>query len=76
MLTVFADADTRRLSARLGEGGASWPIEWDGKVLASRGEVLIPEDLPPGRYPLVLVAEDFAHNLSSQILDVVVMGRR
>jgi Ca-activated chloride channel family protein len=71
-LAVYADADTRHLTARLA-GGAPVFLHYCSEGAVSRGEIPIP-DLPPGRHRLVLEAEDFAHNRSSQVLLLEVQG--
>jgi Ca-activated chloride channel family protein len=74
-LTVHADADTRRISARIGDGPAI-DVTWDGKRKASFGTLRVPRDLPTGRATVTIVAEDMAHNLASAELplDVIAVG--
>ncbi len=71
-IEVRADADTRRITARLGDGPAG-EIVWDAARKRSLGEVPIPADLPTGSYLVTVTAEDVAHNVSSAqlALDVV-----
>lgn len=71
-LAVYADADTRTLTARLA-GGAPVSLRYSDDGAVSKGLLPIP-DLPPGKHRLVLEAEDFAHNRSSKILYLEVQG--
>lgn len=71
-LAVFADADTRSITARL-PGGAPVALRYQRDGHVSTGLLPIP-DLPPGRYELHLEAEDFAHNRSSQTWILEVRG--
>lgn len=71
-LAVYADQDTRRLTARLA-GGAPVELRYTADGHVSRGSVPVP-DLPPGRHRLVVEAEDFAHNRSAQVLELEVEG--
>lgn len=69
---VHADADTRRITLRLGDGPPA-DATWDPARKASRALVEVP-DLPTGSYELRAVAEDFAHNVSSETLTLTVVG--
>ena len=71
-LAVYADADTRHLTARL-EGGAPVALRYQRDGHVSTGLIPIP-DLPPGRYQLRVEAEDFAHNRSSRTWILEVRG--
>ncbi|MBI3890579.1 MAG: VWA domain-containing protein [Candidatus Wallbacteria bacterium] len=62
LLTAYADADTRRITARL-PGLAPVELRYDPKLHASTALVPLPQTLAPGAYPLRLTAEDFAHNV-------------
>jgi len=72
-LKVRADADTRRLRARLGVG---LPVSlwYDPKVKACTGEIKIPEDTATGNYKIILSAVDFAHNNSTAEITVKIIG--
>jgi len=67
-----ATASTRTLTARL-EGVAPVSLRWNPRVLASTGMLAIPADLPIGRYTLTVTAEDIAHNIGSQEVQVDVI---
>jgi Ca-activated chloride channel family protein len=69
---VQADADTRRITLRLGDGPPAEAV-WDASRKASRALVEVP-DLPTGSYELRAVAEDFAHNVSSETTTLTVVG--
>jgi Ca-activated chloride channel family protein len=69
---VQADADTRRITLRLGDGPPTEAV-WDASRKASRALVEVP-DLPTGSYELRAVAEDFAHNVSSETTTLTVVG--
>jgi Ca-activated chloride channel homolog len=69
---VQADADTRRITLRLGDGPPA-EATWDAARKASRALVEVP-DLPTGSYELRAVAEDFAHNVSSETTTLTVVG--
>jgi hypothetical protein len=44
------------------------PVElrWNEKAGYNTGRLVIPVDLPAGRYALKLTAEDFAHNIGAE----------
>jgi Ca-activated chloride channel family protein len=62
---VSASATTRTIVARM-PGVAPVNVRWNEKENANTGDLLIPPDLPAGRYTLTVIAEDFAHNIGSQ----------
>lgn len=70
-LAFYADADTRRLTARLPYTG-SIALHWDGAAQANVGYLDIPAGAPPGKNRLELYAEDFAHNVSRTFVDLEV----
>ncbi len=71
-LKVHASSSTRTLVAHL-EGGLPVSLHWNAEASASTGEVAVPGDLPPGRYRLTVTAEDIAHNIGSQEVQVEVL---
>ncbi len=70
-----ADADTRRITARLG-GGPAIDVTWDPDRKRSLGVLPIPGDTPTGSYQVTVTAEDMAHNVSSIQLPIDVGGGR
>src|SRR5205807_1711420 len=71
-LKVHASSSTRTLVAHL-EGALPVNLHWNPDAAASTGEVAVPGDLPPGRYRLTVTAEDIAHNIGSQEVQVEVL---
>jgi Ca-activated chloride channel family protein len=71
-LRVAASQGTRTVVARM-SGVTPVNLRWNQRAGANTGELLIPSDLPAGRYALTVTAEDIAHNIGSQevSLDVV-----
>ena len=71
-LKVSASQNTRTLVARL-EGAAPVSLRWDSKAAASTGQLAIPAQMIPGRYKLTVTAEDIAHNMGSQGVDIEIV---
>jgi Ca-activated chloride channel family protein len=71
-LKVAASQNTRTLVARL-EGAAPAGLRWDAKAGMNTGELQIPEQMIPGTYKLTVTAEDFAHNMGSQGVDIEIV---
>lgn len=73
ILNVKSDADTRRITARLGIG---MPVELRYKTMinASTGELKIPDFMPSGKYPITVFSEDFAHNNSTSEIIIEIIG--
>jgi len=67
-----ATASTRTLTAHL-EGAAPVSLRWSSRAGTNVGVLAIPSDLPIGRYTLTVTAEDIAHNLGSQEVQVDVI---
>jgi len=70
---VRSDADTRRIRLRLLSLG---PVEatWDSVGgQASIGYIVLPKDIAPGLHSIEIFAEDFAHNTSSEQLQVSII---
>jgi Ca-activated chloride channel family protein len=64
-IRAAASASTRTLTARI-EGVAPATLRWNARAQTNTGSLVIPKDLPVGRYTLTITAEDIAHNLGSQ----------
>lgn len=64
-IRAAASASTRTLTARA-EGIAPATLRWNAGAQTNIGAIVIPNDLPVGRYTLTITAEDIAHNLGSQ----------
>ncbi len=67
-----ASASTRTLMARL-DGAAPVSLRWNQKAGASTGDLLVPTDLPAGNYRLTVIAEDVAHNIGTQEVQIEVL---
>jgi len=71
-LRVQASASTRTLLAQL-EGAAPVHLRWNPDESASTGEIAVPIELVPGRYRLTVTAEDIAHNIGVQEVQVEII---
>jgi Ca-activated chloride channel family protein len=71
-LRVQASASTRTLLAQL-EGAAPVNLRWNPDESASTGEIAVPSELVPGRYRLTVTAEDIAHNIGVQEVQVEII---
>ena len=71
-LKVAASQSTRTLVARL-EGAAPIGLKWDVKAGLNTGQLLIPAEMIPGSYKLTVTAEDIAHNMASQGVDIEIV---
>jgi Ca-activated chloride channel family protein len=71
-LKVHASSSTRTLLAQL-EGAAPVSLRWNPDEAASTGELTVPEDLAPGRYRLAVTAEDIAHNIGAQEVQIEIL---
>ena len=71
-VVASASASTRTLVARL-EGAAPVSLRWNPKAGASTGELQVPADLPAGNYRLTVIAEDVAHNIGTQEVQIEVL---
>ncbi len=77
-VTVKANASqsTRTLIARLsGAGFESMPVtlRWNTAAAANTGVLDVPSDMPIGRYALSVTAEDVAHNMGTEEVQVDVV---
>jgi Ca-activated chloride channel family protein len=71
-LQAAASASTRTLTAHL-EGVAPVALHWNSRAQTNTGTLQVPADLPLGRYKLTVTAEDIAHNLGSQEVQIDVL---
>jgi Ca-activated chloride channel homolog len=71
-LQVSASQTTRTIIARM-YGVAPAKLTWDAEARSNIGDFRIPQDLPAGRYKLVVSAEDFAHNIGTQEVSLAVV---
>ncbi len=71
-LHASASARTRTVIARM-YGVPPAYLKWDQRVGSNVGEMMIPADLPAGKYQLMVTAEDIAHNIGSQEVSVEVV---
>ena len=68
-----ADKDTAKLTAKL-YGAKSVQLFWSNNEKANVGKIKIPSNLASGQYVLTVSAEDFAHNQSSEEVNIEVLG--
>lgn len=71
-LKVKASESTRTLVARM-EGAAPVVLRWDQRAGANTGTLAVPEQAIPGNYTLTVTAEDIAHNIGTQELQIEVL---
>jgi Ca-activated chloride channel family protein len=71
-LKVAASQNTRTLVARL-EGAVPTNLRWDAQSGFSTGQLFIPDQIIPGTYTLTVTAEDIAHNMGSQGVDIEIV---
>ncbi len=71
-IRAAASASTRTLTAHL-EGVAPVSLRWNARAGTNTGTLAIPPALPIGRYTLTVTAEDIAHNLGSQEVQIDVI---
>jgi Ca-activated chloride channel family protein len=67
-----ASQSTRTLSALL-EGVQPVALRWDAQAGINSGQLLIPEHIVPGTYRLTVTAEDIAHNIGTQEVQIEVL---
>jgi Ca-activated chloride channel family protein len=72
VMKVSASESTRTLVARM-DGAAPVPLRWDAKSGSNTGTLTIPEQMIPGTYKLTVTAEDIAHNIGTQEVQVEVL---
>lgn len=71
-LKVSATQSTRTLVARLA-GAIPINLRWDERTGYNTGALIVPENLPAGRYRLTVTAEDVAHNIGAQEVELEVI---
>jgi len=71
-LKVSASQSTRTLVARM-PGAAPVALRWDAVAGSNTGTLAIPEDLIPGTYKLTVNAEDIAHNIGTEEVQIEVL---
>jgi Ca-activated chloride channel family protein len=71
-LKVSASRSTRTLTARM-EGAEPARLHWNQKAAANTGQFVVPEDTPAGSYEIVVTAEDIAHNIGTQEVQIEVL---
>jgi Ca-activated chloride channel family protein len=71
-LRVSASGSTRTLVARM-EGAVPVALRWDAKSAANTGTLRIPDETIPGTYKLTVTAEDIAHNIGTQEVQIEVL---
>ncbi len=71
-LKVSASENTRTLVARM-DGAVPVALRWDAKAAASTGSLVIPEEAIPGTYKLTVTAEDIAHNIGTQEVQIEIL---
>jgi Ca-activated chloride channel family protein len=71
-LKASASQSTRTLVARL-EGAAPVALNWDARAGINAGQLVIPEQTAPGTYKLTVTAEDIAHNIGTQEVQIEVL---
>jgi Ca-activated chloride channel family protein len=71
-LRVSASESTRTLVARM-EGAVPVALHWDAKAAANTGTIPISDQTIPGTYKLTVTAEDIAHNIGTQEVQIEVL---
>ncbi len=71
-LKASASQSTRTLVARL-EGAAPVALSWDARAGVNAGQLVIPAQTVPGTYKLTVTAEDIAHNIGTQEVQIEVL---
>ncbi|MEO6588556.1 MAG: VWA domain-containing protein, partial [Pyrinomonadaceae bacterium] len=73
-LKVSADSDTNRLIAKF-YGTKPVQVFWSNEEKANVGKLKVPENLASGKYILSVSAEDFAHNQTTEEMQIEVLGK-
>ncbi len=72
LVKASATASTRTLTARL-DGALPVSLRWNRAAAANTGILVVPRGMPAGRYTLSVTAEDIAHNIGSEEVQVEVI---
>ena len=71
---VQSDADTRRIRLRVANLEPT-EARWDAEGKANVARISLPAEIATGQHALEILAEDFAHNVSSSQVMIAVVGR-
>jgi len=71
-LKASASQSTRTLVARL-EGVLPVGLNWDARAGINAGLLVVPEHMVPGTYKLTVTAEDIAHNIGTQEVQIEIL---
>ena len=71
---IQSDADTRLIRLRVANLEPT-EARWDDQGKSNVGRVVLPTDMATGNHTLEVLAEDFAHNVSSRQVMIAVVGR-
>jgi Ca-activated chloride channel family protein len=64
-IAAQASGNARTITARL-YGAMPVALRWNTAAKANTGDLVIPPQLPPGKYAVNVTAEDIAHNIGAQ----------
>jgi Ca-activated chloride channel family protein len=64
-ISAQVSGNARTITARL-YGAMPVALRWSSAAKANTGELIVPSDLPPGKYSVHVTAEDIAHNVGTQ----------
>jgi Ca-activated chloride channel family protein len=71
-LKVAASRSTRTLLAHL-DGAPPVALRWDSKAGLNTGQLFVADQMIPGTYRLTVTAEDLAHNMGSEEVNIEVV---
>jgi len=71
-IKAAASKSTRTLMARM-DGAAPVALRWDPQQSINSGALMVPEQLLAGKYRLTVIAEDIAHNVGTQEVQIDVL---
>ena len=71
---IQSDADTRRIRLRVANLEPT-EARWDAEGKANVGHISLPAEIATGQHALEILAEDFAHNVSSSQVMIAVAAR-